>query len=100
MVPVYAVVLILGVMALLAWLVLGLTASSVDGKEGWDPEERFGPRGRSVVAGIVGFGLGGMSASFAGWVSGLAFAAAIGGAAVGLLSARVLGVDDTDGDAG
>lgn len=100
MIPVYAVVLVLGVVALLAWLVFGLTATSVDGKEGWNPEDRFGAPGRQVVAGLLGFGLGGMSASFAGWTSGLTVLAAIGGVIVGLLSVRFLGVEDPDEDAG
>ncbi|MDJ0497199.1 MAG: hypothetical protein QNJ89_05165 [Acidimicrobiia bacterium] len=100
MIPVYAVVLVLGVVALLGWLVFGLAATSVDGKEGWNPEDRFGVSGRQVVAGLLGFGLGGMSASFAGWASGLAVLAAIGGVIVGLLSVRFLGVEDADEDAG
>lgn len=100
MIPVYAVVLVLGVLALLAWLVLGLAASSVDGKESWNPEDRFGVSGRQVVAGLLGFGLGGMSASYAGWASGLTVLAAIGGVIVGLLSVRFLGVEDADGDTG
>ena len=91
--------LVLGVVALLTWLVLGLTASSVDGKQDWDPEARFGVAGRNVVAGLLGFGLGGMSASFAGWAAGWAVLAAVGGVAVGLLSVRFLGVEDTEEDA-
>ena len=100
MIPVYAVVLSVGAVALLAWLVMGLTATSVDGKEGWNPEDRFGLPGRQVVAGLLGFGLGGMSASYAGWAAGLAILAAIGGVGVGLLSVRLLGVEDPDGDVG
>jgi hypothetical protein len=97
--PVYAAVLVVGVVALLAWLVLGLTATSVDGKEGWNPEARLGVPGRIAVAGLLGFGLGGMSASFAGWATGPAVVAALGGVAVGLLSVRFLGVEDADEDA-
>lgn len=100
MIPVYAVVLVLGVAALLVWLVMAATASSVDDKQEWNPEERFGPTGRNVVAGLLGFGLGGMSASFAGWASGLAVVGAVGGAAIGLASARFLGVEDGGEDAG
>ncbi len=96
MIPVYAVAVVLGVVALLAWLVMGLAATSVDGKEAWDPEVRFGIPGRQVVAGVLGFGLGGMSASFAGWASWLAALGAVGGVALGLLSVRYLGVEDSD----
>ena len=99
MVPVYAVVLVLGVLALLAWLFLGLAASSVDGKQDWNPETRFGVTGRNVVAGLLGFGLGGMSATFAGWAAAVAVVAALGGVGIGLLSVRFLGVEDADGDA-
>ena len=100
MIPVYAVVLVVGVVAMLTWLVLGLTASSVDGKQDWNPDARFGVAGRSAIAGTLGFGLGGMSAAFAGWATGLAIVAAVGGVAVGLLSVRFLGTEDADEDAG
>jgi hypothetical protein len=99
-IPVYAVVLVLGVAALLIWLVMGATASSVDDKQDWNPDERFGLVGRNVVAGLLGFGLGGMSASFAGWASGLAVVGAIAGVAIGLASVRLLGVEDGGEDAG
>lgn len=63
MVKVYAVVLVLGVVALLAWIVARALAVNVD-RPGIDPEERFGTSGRRVVAAMVGFGMGGMSAEF------------------------------------
>ena len=56
--------------------------------------------GRYVVGGILGFGLGGISASYGGWPTGAAVAAAIGGAAIAMAAARFLGVDDqVDDDA-
>lgn len=37
---------------------------------------------RNGILGVFGFGMGGMSSSFGGWNSGLAFVAGLGGAAV------------------
>ena len=66
MVPVYAVSLVMGVALLVPFIV------------GW----RRGPR-RDLAGLIVGFGIAGMSASFAGWAPVLAFvAAAVGGLAI------------------
>jgi hypothetical protein len=88
-----------GVIALLAWVFLGLAASSVAGREGLDPEERFGDKGRNAVSGLLGFGLGGMSASFAGWSTGLAIVGAVMGALVAILVGRYLGVEgEASGD--
>lgn len=99
MIPVYAVAVVLGVVALLGWVILGLMAAAVDGKEGLDPEARYGEPGRFVVAGVLGFGLGGMSSSFGGWPSGAAVVAAVGGALLMIAAARFLGVDaDQDED--
>jgi uncharacterized protein (DUF697 family) len=56
---VYSIALLVGVLALLAWLVGHAAGAS------WDPEERLGLRGRRVVGGLTGFGLAGMSAEFA-----------------------------------
>jgi hypothetical protein len=57
-------------------------AAAVDGWGGLDPEVRFGSRGRAIVAGVTGFGMGGISASYAGWNSWLALAGAVAGASV------------------
>lgn len=94
MVPVYAICVVLGVVALVAWVFLGLTSNSVAGKEMLDPEERFGEPGRMVVSGVLGFGLGGMSASFAGWNTGFALLGAVGGAVLAVLAGRYLAVDE------
>lgn len=94
MIPVYAVCVVVGFIAVVAWVTLGLTAVAVEGKENLDPEMRFGATGRYVVGGVLGFGLGGISASYGGWPSGAAFAAAGGGALLAVLAARFLGVDD------
>ena len=92
MLPVYAISVILGVIGLLVWVFLALTASSVAGKETLDPERRYGFGGRAIVAGLTGFGLGGLSASYGGWASGLAIVAAAGGAALMIGAAHYLGV--------
>lgn len=63
MVKVYAVVLALGVVALLGWIMTRALAGNID-RPAIDPELRFGRPGRRVVAGLVGFGMAGMSAEF------------------------------------
>lgn len=99
MVAVYAVCTILGIVGIVGWITLGMAASALDNKPHLDPEVRFGETGRFVVAGVAGLGLAGMSASFAGWNTGLALLGAIAGAAAAVLSARYLGFeDDSDGD--
>lgn len=64
MVKVYAVALSLGVVSLIAWIFCTYLAGNVEAWKGINPEERFGKRGRQVVAGLVGFGMAGMSAEF------------------------------------
>ena len=91
MIPLYAVCILLGAVAAIAWVYLGLTATAVEGKASLDPETRYGFVGRAVVAGLLGFGLGGMSASFGGWNTGLAFVGAIGGAGLMVAGAKYLG---------
>lgn len=64
MTAVYAVALLAGVVALLAWVIARGLAVNVD-RPRIDPEERLGAAGRRVVAAVVGFGMAGMSAEFA-----------------------------------
>ena len=64
MVKVYAVVLALGVVLLIAWIFASYVGVSVPAWKRFDPEENIGKPGRRVVAGMVGFGLAGMSAEF------------------------------------
>ena len=97
MVALYAICTVLGVIALLTWITLGIAASAGDDRRYLDPELRFGERGRVAIAAVLGFGLAGMSASFAGWATGLAVAAAIVGAGGAVLVGRYLGVEE-DGD--
>jgi hypothetical protein len=63
MVRVYAVVLVIGLIALLAWI-LAHTVFAASSRGAFDPEERFGVPGRRVVAGLVGFSMAGLSAEF------------------------------------
>lgn len=99
MVAVYAIATALGVVGIIAWVTLGMVATAVPGKSSLDPELRYGYPGRSVVAGVTGFGLAGMSASYAGGGTVVALVAAVAGAAGLVLIGRYLGVEeDADGD--
>ncbi len=94
MIAVYAVAIVLGVVGILAWVTMGLAATSMHDMSRLDPEERFGDRGRYIVAAVMGFGMGGMSASFGGWNDVLAVVAAVAGSAAAVAAARYLGVDE------
>ena len=98
MVAVYAIVLVVGVTALIAWIFTHAFAENSETSR-FDPEERFGIAGRRVVAALVGFGMAGMSAEFSprdlGWQ--LALVLAIAGAGV---LAWYAGWIDSDTDAG
>ncbi len=61
---VYAVVLVVGFLGLIAWMVAHSLAESTE-RPDRDPERRFGVKGRRLTAGTVGFGIAGMSAEFA-----------------------------------
>ena len=99
MIPIYAVAVALGFVGVLGWVTLGLAAASLEGKANIDPETRFGLTGRYVVGGTLGFGMGGISASYGGWPSGAAVAAAIGGAVIAIAAAQFVGVgDESDED--
>lgn len=64
MVKVYAVVLTVGVLALIAWIFVSYLAANAESFQRLDPETRWGKGGRRVVAGLVGFGMAGLSAEF------------------------------------
>lgn len=63
MVKVYAVVLVVGFVALVVWIMGRALAENIS-RPGLDPEARFGKTGRRLVAASVGFGMAGMSAEF------------------------------------
>ncbi len=77
MIKVYAVVLVLGFVALVGWIGTTVLAGNL-GREGLAPDNRFGVGGRRAVAGAVGFGMAGMSAEYSpldlAWPVGLALA--------------------------
>lgn len=63
MVVVYALSLALGFVALLV-IVMGGTLAENLGRRDRDPGVRMGQRGRFVVGGVLGFGVGGMAGEF------------------------------------
>jgi hypothetical protein len=95
-VPIYAVCVVAGSLAALGWIALGTISSAFAEKAHLDPETRYGEAGRFVVGGVLGFGLGGMSASFAGWGAIPALLGAIGGTGLLLVAARLLGVEQDE----
>lgn len=72
----YGISLVVGFVALIAWIL----AVGFGGR--WNPEERFGLTGRRVVGGLVAFGMGGLSAAYGGLPPTAALAAAVAAAAV------------------
>jgi hypothetical protein len=99
LVAVYAIATLLGVIGIIGWVVLGMVATAVPGKEALDPDTRFGVTGRDVVAGLTGIGLGGMSASYGGAGTFLGLLGALAGGAAAVVVGRYLGVEeDSDGD--
>jgi hypothetical protein len=81
MVIVYSVMLALGFVALLV-IVMGGTLAENLGREDRDPGSRIGARGRLLVGGVLGFGIGGMAAEFSplnfNWPVALAIAVVAG----------------------
>ncbi len=63
MVVVYAFSLAVGFVALLV-IVMGGTLAENLGREDRDPGVRIGHRGRLIVGGVLGFGIGGMAGEF------------------------------------
>ena len=61
MIGVYSIATLVGFIALVAWLLLG---GGAEPGSKWDPESRFGSKGRRPIAAAMGFGLAGLSAEF------------------------------------
>lgn len=101
MVKVYAVVLVVGIVALLGWIMARAFAVNIE-RPSLDPEQRFGVPGRRVVAAMVGFGMAGMSAEFSprdiAWP--LALVLAVAGAAAAAWYAGWVDRDVADEDVG
>ncbi|MGH8913720.1 MAG: hypothetical protein ACRDZM_04295 [Acidimicrobiia bacterium] len=99
MVKVYAVCLTIGVLGLLVVILGGALAENL-GREERDPGLAMGVAGRSVIGGLVGFGMGGLSAELStldlSWPAALVVAIVGGGAGAlwtGLSSRRGSGSD-------
>ena len=92
MVVVYGIAVVVGSLALVAWLVADAFADAPDDRRR-GPSERYGGSGQSIVAAVLGFGLGGMSASFAGWHVALALTAALAGGVALAAGSRLLADD-------
>lgn len=86
---IYAITLAVGLLALLVVILGGSFAENV-GRPDRDPGERIGLRGKMVIAALMGFGMGGMSAEFSPldltWQ--VALAAAIGAAFLSVVWVR------------
>ena len=80
MTAVYAIALTFGLFALVVWIAMSAVAESVEGWDRFDPQTVVGDRGRLVIAGSIGLGMGGLSASYAGWSTGVTAMASILGA--------------------
>lgn len=72
---VYGISLVVGILGLVTWILWGGFSEANDGRPR-HPDDRFGPTGRAVVAALTAFGMGGLSASFGGWPTAAAVAAA------------------------
>lgn len=99
MTALYSLALFAAALALVAWVVAAVAAANPESRLP-DPDVRFGLRGRSVVAGVLGFGLGGLSATFAGWSTPMALVAGLAGAAFLAASGLILGPEGEGGASG
>ena len=63
MVKIYAVSLVVGILALVIWVMAKAFSENID-RPSFDPELRFGLAGRRIVAAMVGLGMAGLSAEF------------------------------------
>lgn len=88
MTALFGIPLLGGLVFMLVWLAATAVAGTVDGWDHVDPEQRFGRQGRFVLAGLMGFGMAGLSALYAGWPELLAVAAGLAGAA-GLIGVSI-----------
>jgi hypothetical protein len=84
MTALFGIPLLLGLLAMVAWIAATAVAATVEGWEGVDPERRFGRTGQFVLAGVIGFGMAGISTLYAGAPHLLAIGGGIAGA-VGLV---------------
>lgn len=86
MIGVYAVAIVIGGLGALTWIVMSVAAGNVDDWGRYDPGVWGGRWARRTIAGLVGGGMAGMSATYAGWNTIAAVVAAAVGC-VGLATA-------------
>jgi len=67
MTALFGIPLLIGLAVMGAWVAATAIAATVEGWEHVDPERRFGRGGRFVLAGLIGFGMAGISTLYAGW---------------------------------
>ncbi|MFV1970540.1 MAG: hypothetical protein ACC683_05990 [Acidimicrobiia bacterium] len=79
MTAIFGIPLLIGFLAMVAWIAATAVAATVDGWEGVDPARRFGRIGQFVLAGVIGFGMAGISALYAGAPDLLAVGAGVAG---------------------
>jgi hypothetical protein len=84
----FAIPLMIGFVLMIAWVGATAVAATVDGWQGIDPDLRYGRTGRFVLAGMIGFGMAGMSSLYAGWPPLMAVGAAVVGCA-GLIGVSI-----------
>lgn len=101
MVKVYAICLALGVIGLLVVVLGGAFAENV-GRPERDPGRRIGVVGRSLIGGLLGFGMAGMSVEFSVWDLSwqTALLVAIAGGGAGAVWAGYASTRDSGSDAG
>jgi hypothetical protein len=75
----FGIPLLIGLLLMMVWIAATAVAGTVEGWENVDPEHRFGRSGRFVLAGVIGFGMAGISALYAGWPHLLAVGAGAAG---------------------
>lgn len=88
MTALFGIPLMIGFILMLVWVGATAVAATVDGWQGIDPDLRYGRTGRFMVAGMIGFGMAGMSSLYAGWPPLLAVGAAMLGGA-GLIGVSI-----------
>ncbi len=79
MTALFGIPLLIGLLLMMVWIAATAVAGTVEGWENVDPEHRFGRSGRFVLAGVMGFGMAGISALYAGWPHLLAVGAGAAG---------------------
>ncbi len=91
----YGSVLLVGLILGGIWLVMIAIAGMVEGWEPIDPETRWGIRGRFLIAGLIGFGMAGISVLYTSLPDVLSIVGAVVGAAGLIAVSRYFGPSPT-----